>query len=856
MQQPESQTATAGQAATFTVTAIGAAPLSYRWYMNGAGVGTNSSTFVISGTSIAQNGAQIYVNVTDPVTTVQSTVVSLTVNSAPTAPAITQQPASQTVPAGQSASFSVAADGAAPLTYQWFMNGAPAGMNSSAFSIPQSSTAQTGAQIYVKVTNAQGSATSNIVILTVTQAATPPVITQQPASVTVTAGQAAAFSITATGTAPLTYQWFMRATSVGTNSNTYSISQTASGQNDAQIYVKATNAQGSATSNIVILTVNQAITAPVITQQPANITVTAGQAAAFSITATGTPPLTYEWFMSGIAVGTNLDAYSISQATSAQNGAQIYATTTNSAGRATSVTVTLTVDPVTPINNAKVLTYHNDIMRTGQNLAETILTPANVNFTNFGQLGYLFADASVDAEPLYVSNLTVGASQHNALFVVTENDTVYAFDADTFALLWQVSVLGANETASDSRNCAQVAPIMGITSTPVIDLQAGSHGEIFLVAMSKDDGGDYHQRLHALDISSGAEVTGSPTTVQATFPNRSGITTFDPKQYKERAALLLLNGVVYTTWASICDTPPYRGWLIGYNQSSLLQSSVLNITPNGGEGAIWMTGDGPAADSSGNIYFLDANGTFDGTLDSNGFPEYGDYGNAFMKISTASSTLSVADYFTMYDTTAESEADVDLGSGGEMLLPDIHDPRGNTWHLAVGAGKDSHIYVVNRDLMGKFNTNNDSGIYQEIDSNGLSGGVWSSPAYFNNTVYYGASGYQGASGDELKAFTISNAKLLVPPSSQSSVKFQYPGATPSVSANGTSNGIVWVIQNSSGGGVLRAYDATNLATELYDSNQAANGRDHFSDNKFITPMIANGKVYVGTPYGVVVFGLF
>jgi hypothetical protein len=174
----------------------------------------------------------------------------------------------------------------------------------------------------------------------------------------------------------------------------------------------------------------------------------------------------------------------------------------------------------------------------------------------------------------------------------------------------------------------------------------------------------------------------------------------------------------------------------------------------------------------------------------------------------------------------------------------------------VGAGKDSHIYVVNRDLMGKFNTNNDSGIYQEIDSNGLSGGVWSSPAYFNNTVYYGASGYQGASGDELKAFTISNAKLLVPPSSQSSVKFQYPGATPSVSANGTSNGIVWVIQNSSGGGVLRAYDATNLATELYDSNQAANGRDHFSDNKFITPMIANGKVYVGTPYGVVVFGLF
>jgi hypothetical protein len=674
-----------------------------------------------------------------------------------------------------------------------------------------------------------------------------PVITQQPASETVTAGQPAAFSVVATGTAPLTYQWFMNAAAAGTNSNTFTIAQATSSQSGAQIYVNVSNSTGSTKSDTVSLTVSSATTAPAISQQPASATVTAGQTANFSITATGAAPLTYQWFMNGTKVGTNSNSYSIAQTTTAQNGAQMYATVTNSAGTATSKTVTLTVNGV-QTSSVNVLTYHNDIARTGQNLNETTLTPANLNSANFGKVGNLSVDAAVDAEPLYLSNLTVAGSSHNVVFVVTENDSAYAFDADTFAQLWHVSVLGANETASDNRGCGQVSPIIGITSTPVIDPKAGAHGEIYLVAMSKDNSGNYIQRLHALDITTGAEESGSPMTVRATFPTTSGTTTFDPKQYKERAALLLLNGVIYTTWASHCDAGPYTGWVMGYSQSSFLQTSVLDVTPNGSDGAIWMSGDGPAADSFGNIYFLDANGTFDDTLDGGGFPEHGDYGNAFIKISTAGNALSVADYFTMHNTDSESSMDQDLGSGGEMLLPDLKDNQGNTWHLAVGGGKDGHIYVVNRDLMGKFNTSNDSGIYQEIISNGLSSGVWSMPAYFNNTVYFAAN------GDLLKAFSISNAKLNAPASSQSATSFPYPGGTPSISASGASNGIVWVVQNS-GGGVLRAYDATNLATELYDSNQAANSRDHFSDNKFITPMIANGKVYVGTPNSVVVFGL-
>jgi Immunoglobulin domain/Immunoglobulin I-set domain len=847
-QQPASVTVTAGQAATFSVMATGTAPLSYQWFMNGTASGTNSDTFSIAAATVGQTGAHIDVTVTNAAGSVTSAMATLTVAATATAPTITEQPASETVTAGQAASFSVVATGTAPLSYQWFVNGTPSGTNSSTFSIAQATTAQNGAHIDVKVSNATGSVTSTTATLTVNAAATAPAITQQPANTTVTAGQSATFTVTATGTAPLTYQWFLNGSAAGTNSNTYTISQTTVGQTGAQIHVKVTNAAGSATSNTVTLTVNAAApTAPSITTQPTNATVTAGQSATFTVTATGTAPLTYQWFLNSSAAGTNSNTYTISQTTLAQTGAQIFVTVTNTAGHATSQTVTLTVNAV-QTNTVNVLTYHNDVARTGQNVSESTLTTANVKSASFGLVGNLSVDAGVDAEPLYVSNLTLAGGVHNVVYVVTENDSVYAFDADTFAQLWHVSVLGANETASDNRGCNQVSPIIGITSTPVIDLSAGTHGEIFLVAMSLDSSGNYHQRLHALDLTTGGEVGGSPMTIQATFPMTSGTTTFDPKQYKERAALLLLNGVIYTTWASHCDDGPYTGWIMAYNETTLQQSSVLDVTPNGGDGAIWMAGDGPAADSSGNIYFLDGNGTFDDTLNSNGFPEHGDFGNGFVKLSTAGNSLSVADYFTMFNTDAESNADQDLGSGGEMLLPDVQDTQSNTWHLAVGAGKDGHIYVVNRDLMGKFNTSNDSAIYQEIDSNGLSGGVWSVPAYFNNVVYYGAV------GDHLRAFSIANAKLATPASSLTAESFGYPGTTPSISANGNSAGIVWAVENN-GGGVLHAYDATNLGTELYNSNQAANSRDHFADNKFITPMIANGKVYVGTPNSVAVFGL-
>jgi outer membrane protein assembly factor BamB len=509
--------------------------------------------------------------------------------------------------------------------------------------------------------------------------------------------------------------------------------------------------------------------------------------------------------------------------------------------------------PPPTTTGTNVTTYHNDNARSGQNLSETILTPGSVNSSSFGKLFVVNVDGKVDAQPLYLAKVSIASQgMHNVLYVATEHGSVYGFDADNGKLLWQISMLAAGETTSDDHGCGQITPEIGVTATPVIDTGSGQHGTIYVVAMSKDGTGNYHQRLHALDATTGAEKFGGPQNIQASFPgtgdnSSGGKVVFAPGQYAERAGLTLMNGVIYTAWTSHCDIRPYTGWIIGFDQSTLAQVSVLNLTPNGNEGSVWMSGAGPAVDASGNIFLLDANGSFDSTFDANGFPSQGDFGNAFLKISTANRQLSVADYFEMLNQGSENASDEDLGSGGALLLPDLTDGSGHTRHLAVGAGKDSNIYVVDRDTMGKFSPSANN-IYQELQG-ALAGGVFSMPAYFNHTVYYGAV------GDSIKAFAISNAQLAGTPASKTSNAFDYPGATPSISAKGTSNGILWATENG-GAAVLHAYDAANLAHELYNSNQAAGGRDQFgSGNKFITPMITNGKVYVGTTNGVGVFGL-
>ena len=520
-----------------------------------------------------------------------------------------------------------------------------------------------------------------------------------------------------------------------------------------------------------------------------------------------------------------------------------------------------------PVVATNVLTFHNNAARTGLNNRETILTPANVNQNNFGLLFNLSVDGKVDAQPLYLSGAPMGgAGRKNVLFVATEHDSVYAFDADSGALFWKVSLLPAGEVPSDDRGCGQVAPEIGITATPVIVRGSNNLGEIYLVAMSKTKKPVvYHQRLHALSISNGSEVAGSPVEIQASFlgngpgNDRTGHVIFNPANYKERAALLLNNNIIYTAWASHCDSLPHTGWIIGYHVHSLAEVRVLNIDPNGyptskllpdGSGSsFWGSGAGLAADNSGFLYALSANGPFDQHL-VNGFPKTGDFGDTFLKLSAQG--LTVTDYFTPYNQAQEAASDTDLGSGGPLVLPQMTTASGQIVHLAVGAGKDGHIYVVNRDQMGKINlkSSDNSNVYQDIP-NALGGGVFGSPAFFEGYLYYGPV------GTTLKQFTFKQGLMSTSPTSATTNSFGYPGTTPSLSSAQGKFGIVWAYENaSSGGAVLHAYDALDLGQELYNSSQAPNNRDAFGTaNKFIVPTVCNGKVFVATTNSVAAFGL-
>lgn len=476
-----------------------------------------------------------------------------------------------------------------------------------------------------------------------------------------------------------------------------------------------------------------------------------------------------------------------------------------------------------------VLTYHNDLARSGQNLNEPVLTPDAVASGRFGRLFSHPVDGYVYAQPLYVPGLNIsGKGPHNAVFVATEHDSVYAFDADSTdganaQPLWQTSFInssaGVTTVPAQNTNCDQIVPEIGITGTPVIEPGAGT---LYAVAMTLENGA-YHQRLHALDIATGAERPGSPVEIQSAG--------FVPRNYKQRPGLLLLNGIVYTAWSSHCDIGQYHGWLMGYDAKSLRQVSVYNSTPNGNQGSFWASGAAPAADSNSNIYLISGNGTFDA---DRGGP---DLGESFIKLSPSNS-LAVTDYFAPFNEAALSDQDVDTGSSGALLLPDAAGSAQHP-HLLVSAGKEGRIYLIDRDNMGHFQSGSDSQIPQSLT--GAINALFGIPAYFNNTVYFSAV------DDNLKAFAIRDGQLSPSPTSQSATKFGFPGSVPSVSANGAANGIVWNLEPTNNG-TLHAYDATNLSRELYQA-----GLDSYV--KFSTPTIANGRVYAGTQNTMAVFGL-
>ncbi len=496
-----------------------------------------------------------------------------------------------------------------------------------------------------------------------------------------------------------------------------------------------------------------------------------------------------------------------------------------------------------------VLTYQYGNSRAGANLNETVLTPANVNQSQFGKLFSFAVDGDVYGQPLYLGNVNIaGKGTHNVVLVATEHDSVYAFDADNgsganAAPLWHVSFInpaaGVTTVPYADTGCNQIVPELGITSTPVIDPASGT---VYVVAMTKETPGDsviYVQRLHALDISSGAERGPSPVAIQATYPGtgEGGNTlVFVPRNYKQRPGLLLLNGAVYAAFSSHCDIGTYHGWLMGYDAKTLAQVSVYNNTPNGNQGSFWEGNAAPAADADGNIYVVAGNGSFD-------YPDGGgDLGESYIKLSSTGG-LGAVDYFAPFNFGELDSADLDVGSAGVALIGDEAGSPSHP-HLMVGAGKEGRIYVLDRDNLGKWHPGSDSQIVTSLA--GAIGGLFGNPVYFNKMVYFGGA------GDNLKAFSLDKATLGTVPSSESSGQFSYPGGVPSVSANGTSNGIVWLLEASN---TLHAYDASNLGHELYNSNQNRSRDGLASYVKFSVPTIANGKVYVGTQNSLAVFGL-
>lgn len=479
---------------------------------------------------------------------------------------------------------------------------------------------------------------------------------------------------------------------------------------------------------------------------------------------------------------------------------------------------------------AGVLTWQNDNARDGQNTNETLLTPANVNQRTFGLQFTRSVDGNIYAQPLYVPNVSVvGFGLRNAVYVATENDSVYAFDADGVipTPLWKTSFVnptaGITAIPSTESSCFNITPTYGITGTPVIDPVTNT---LYVVAATQQHGTDF-LKLHALDITSGKEKFGGPVTIAP-----KGILPFAPKQQLQRPALLLANGNVYIGFGSHCDNEPYRGWLFAYNAATLAQTAVFPVTPKGKDGSLWNAGAGPAADATGNIFVASANGTFDANVGGK------DYGDSTLKLSP---TLAVLDYFTPFNQAYLSSTDTEIGSAGLVLLPD---QTGAHPHIMVTAGKEARIYVVDRDKLGHFHAGSDSQIVQWIQKAFLDEAT-TSGAYWNGNFYFGIA------ADVLKQYSVTAGLLSTTPVKKAADTIIYPGATPAISSSGTTNGIVWLVNGKQTGIVLLAYEATDVTHKLYDSGGAVKT----PGTKFSPPTIANGRVYVPTQNQLIVFGL-
>lgn len=500
---------------------------------------------------------------------------------------------------------------------------------------------------------------------------------------------------------------------------------------------------------------------------------------------------------------------------------------------------------------AQITTAQVDNARTGAYLHEVTLTPRNVNPQHFGKLFALKVDGDVYAQPLFVPGVEIsGKGKHDVIYVATEHDSVYAFDAygHPSTPLWHASFLKFGESTVPERDvqCFFISPEVGITSTPVIDLKTGT---LYVLVRKRIEhlfsANEYHQELHALAITSGVEKFGGPVEIRAAVSGRGdgsigGNVAFDPLRENPRAALLLSNGTVYLSWASSCDVGPYHGWMIAYDAQTLKQKAVFNDSPDADDGGIWASDTGIAADKDGNIYAATGNGGFDAAKGGR------DYGDTLLKLHLDSSGIGVRDYFTPSNEQHLNITDSDLGSGGPVLLPDQPGPHP---HLVVVGGKAPLLYIINRDQMGHFDPTSDKYAVQAIPTNG---GIFGAVAFWNQHVFLLNE------GDRLQDYWLNSGKLVFKAAATFSLRDH--AATPAVSANGSKDGVVWVVSSKGWNSpdraaVLHAVDASNVAHELYNSEQNP-GRDRAGlALRFNIPTIVNGHVYIGAKHEVDVYGL-
>jgi hypothetical protein len=866
---PASASVQVSQSTGFTATVQNdSANKGVSWSLSGTGctgaacgtltnVTTTSVTYTAPAT--APSAATVTLNATSIADNTKSASATITVTTLPPPISVTVNPTSASVQVSQSTGFTVTVQNdTSNKGVSWSLSGtgctgAACGTltNVSTTSVTYNAPASvpSPASVTLKATSITDNTKSASATITVT--APPPIsVTANPASASVQVAQSTGFTATVQNdSANKGVNWALSGTgctgaACGTLTNVTTTLATynapASVPTPASVTLKATSITDNTKSASVVITVSSATATVTISPRRGSITFaqtlqmqanlpsvtwsvdsfTGGNSTVGTITSSGL-------FTPGTAAG----AHSI---TVAANG--------DASNNATAV--------IGVTDFAGALTYHTDNARTGQNVQEYALTPSTVNSTQFGLQFTQAIDGWAYAQPLWVPSVAVaGKGTHNVVLVATMNNSVYAFDADTKqAALWHVNLTPAGEaTATPSQvNDTNVLVNIGIIGTPTIDSTAGT---LYVVAKTCDAAScaTFHQRLHALDITTGNERTGSPVVIVASvggvgIGSSGGTVGFSPLHHMQRPGLLLSNGVVYIAFGSHDDNDPYHGWVLGYDARTLQQIMVYCTTPDATEGSIWMSGGGLAADPSGNIYFITANGSFD--VNTGGR----DYGDSIVKLSPGGTVL---DYFSPDNEADLSTRDVDLGAAGPVILPD---QTGAHVHEVLGGGKGGIWYLLDRDNMGHFDPVNNSQIVQSVTVVNTSGGVFTgmfdSPAYWNGNVYVSAI------NDVLKAYSLSAGLLSFSPTSTSNVgNFSFPAPTPAVSANGTSNGVVWAM--SSAGSTLHAFDAINLASELYNSGQAAGNRDRTGVGvKFSVPTVANGKVYVGTQTELDVFGLF